>query len=191
MHGEIRSPDELYTLEEVRAHFPGGLDPRHVAWIWRRVLSILGFAHLHGVVHAAVLPMHVLIEPRGHKLLLIDWCCAAHEPWNRPEPVTILGGAYLAWYKREGALRRPPTPALDVALAARSMVELLGGDAVRAEFPAAIDPALQRYFTRCLAGGSGARADAWKLLDDFDRLIAALWGPRTYCPLDLPPKHPG
>jgi len=26
------------------------------------------------------MPMHVLIEPREHKLVLIDWCCAAHDP---------------------------------------------------------------------------------------------------------------
>jgi hypothetical protein len=61
LHPEIRSPNELYTLDEVRAAFPRGPDPRHVAWIWRRLLTILGYTHNQRTVHGAVLPPHVLI----------------------------------------------------------------------------------------------------------------------------------
>jgi hypothetical protein len=174
MDDEILSPDELSTLGEVRAQYPGGLDPRHVAWIWRRILTVLGFVHTHDVVHGAVLPMHVLIEPKGHKLVLIDWCCAVADASQSRQPVTIITGGYTPWYKREGALRSPPTPALDIALGARCMIELLGGDPVEATFPPAVELGLQRYFTRCLGGDSTMRPDAWKLLADFDRLIEAM-----------------
>jgi hypothetical protein len=175
MDEKIRSPDELYTLDEVRAAYPRGLGARHVAWIWRRVLSVLGFAHASGVVHGAVLPEHVLIEPREHKLVLIDWCCAALG--YRNSPVAIVGG-YRDWYAREGALRRAPTTGLDVALGARCMIELLGQQA--------LEPGLSRYFARCRGR---ERADAWKLLEDFDRLIEATWGPRKFVELRMPPKR--
>ncbi|HEY7090056.1 MAG TPA: zinc ribbon domain-containing protein, partial [Tepidisphaeraceae bacterium] len=59
MDPDIHSPDELYTLGEVRAAYPAGLDGRDVAWIWRRLLNILGFVHEQHIVHGAVLPMHV------------------------------------------------------------------------------------------------------------------------------------
>ncbi len=46
LHPDVRSPaDDLYTLAEVRAAYPAGLDARDVAWVWRRLLTVLGFAH--------------------------------------------------------------------------------------------------------------------------------------------------
>jgi hypothetical protein len=185
MDDRIHSPDELFTLAEIRAHYPAGVDPRHVAWIWRRLLTILGFAHTSDVVHAAVLPEHVLIEPREHKLLLIDWCCAVINWQHNTAPVALTAG-YRDWYACESALRQPPTPGLDVALAARCMIELLGGDPVSADFPTSTPPGLQRHFTRCLARRT---ADARQLLNDFDRLIEALWGPRKFMELHMPPKR--
>ena len=85
--------------------------------------------------------------------------------------------------------RNPPAPALDVSLAARSMVELMGGDPLDLTLPPTVDPAIGRYFARCAGFGPTARPDAWRLLEDFDRLIGALWGPRHFVPLVLPPKR--
>lgn len=198
-HPDIRSPDELYTLQEVRAHFPAGLDPRDMAWIWRRLLSVLGFAHSVDIIHGAVLPMHVLIEPRDHKLLLIDWCTAQHEPRKLRRAVTIIAGGYIPWYRREKAPQHPPLPAFDVAFAARCMIDLIGGNPLEATFPPAIDPRLQDYFLRCLAPPAGphtnalsawSQIDAWQKLEEFDRLIELLWGPRQFRTLVLPPKGP-
>jgi serine/threonine protein kinase len=188
MHPEIRSAaDELYSLDEVRLSHPDGLDPRHVAWIWRRVLTILGFAHQQGVIHGAVLPPHILVEPREHKLVLVDWCCAV--PADGTKPLReIAGDRFARWYKRESASRNPPRPAIDVALAARSMIFLMGGDPLAGTLPAGVDPALERYYSRCMNAGPNARPDPWRLLDDFDKLIAALWGRRRFVPLPLPPK---
>jgi serine/threonine protein kinase len=188
LHEAIGSPDELYTLFEVRSHYRAGLDPRDVAWIWRRLLSVLGYIHSQAVVHGAVLPMHVLIEPRGHKLVLVDWCCASYGMAVDKSPVKIIAGGFKGWYKREAGSTAPPIPALDIAMGTRCMIDLLGGDPVRGEFPPALDPALKRHFRRCLEGGAGARSDAWRLLGDFDALIEALWGPRAFRPLPMPAK---
>jgi hypothetical protein len=186
VHPSIRSPaDELYTLPEVRAAYPAGLDVRHVAWIWRRVLTALGFAHATGIVHGAVLPPHLLVEPREHKVVLIDWCCATDVGRVPPRPIA---GGYLDWYRRESAGHDAAISAIDIALAARSMIWLAGGDPARAELPAAVDPALRRYFARCVGFTAAARPDAGRLLTDFDALIEAMWGPRRFAPLALPPK---
>ncbi|MDB5297856.1 MAG: hypothetical protein JWO31_3839 [Phycisphaerales bacterium] len=196
VHPEIRSPaDELYTLADVRAAYLAGLDPRHAAWVWRRVLTVLGFAHATGVVHGAVLPPHVLVEPHGHRVVLVGWGCAA--PAFGGRGVRAMAGSYNAWYRRErsaqGAPARDPglfpLPSLDVALAARSMVELMGGDPLNLSVPATVDPAIARYFQRCAGFGPNARPDAGRLLADFDGLIHALWGPRQFVPLALPPKR--
>lgn len=188
MHAEIGLPEELYPLGEVRSHFPKGLDARHVAWIWRRLLTVLGFAHSNDVVHSAVLPMHVLIEPREHKLILIDWCTAVAGRGGT-QPVQVIAGGYTAWYKRQEALRKPPTPELDLGLGARCMIELLGGDPITGQLPSAVEQGLARYFSRCLSRDSTSGITAWNLLDDFDRLIEALWGPRQFIPLSIPAKR--
>jgi hypothetical protein len=192
LHPGIDAPDELYTLGEVRAAYRDGLDPRDVAWVWRRLLNVLGFAHHHGVVHAAVLPPHVLVEPREHKLVLIDWCAATHAAAagaGGGEGLTILDDGYGDWYRAAAAdPARPPTPALDVALGARCMIDLLGGDPVRAEVPpTTVPPGLVQHFYRC-AAGTLPRPDAWQLLREFDHLIESLWGARRFRPLAMPPR---
>ena len=191
-HPEIRSPaDELYSLAEVREAYPRGLDARDMAWIWRRLIAVIGFAHSCQVVHGAVLPPHVLVEPREHKLILIDWCCATHRPHRDGQPLNIINGGYVNWYKREGAARRAPTPSLDVSMAARCMIDLVGGNAESAQFPESFDPALQRYFSRCLGSSLDVKTDVPKLLADFDQLIEVLWGPRQFRPLTMPEKRSG
>jgi len=183
-HPEIRSPYELYSLAEVRAEYSSGIDPRDMAWIWRRLLSILSFTHASGVVHGAVLPPHVLIEPIGHKLVLVDWCWAVHRPSAGGRALDIPG-CYDPWYRREAPSLRNPAPSLDVALSARCMIELTGGDPIAGRLAPNADPALGRYFERCL---DGPRASAAHLLADFDQLIEVLWGRRTFRPFHMPPK---
>ncbi|HEX2312370.1 MAG TPA: hypothetical protein VHJ17_01460 [Thermomonospora sp.] len=64
--------DGFFSLAEIREAFPDGLDPRDAAWMWRRLLVALGFAHRAGVLHGAVLPEHVLVHPELHGLVLVD-----------------------------------------------------------------------------------------------------------------------
>jgi serine/threonine protein kinase len=183
-HHEINSPDELYTLEEVRAAYSGGLDARDVAWIWRRLLNVLSFAHGNGITHCAVLPEHVLIEPKDHKLVLIDWCFArSREAWSAaPDNAGI--GAFRKWYERD-YVARPASPALDISMAARCMVYLLDGTA---ETASSADPAIRRHFDRCIDLPGDPHPAAIELLAQFDQLIEALWGPRQFRPMTLPPK---
>ena len=185
----IASPDELYTLEELRSAYPAGLHPRDMAWIWRRLLTVLGLAHTAGVVHGAVFPMHVLVEPADHKLVLIDWCGARLS--SDPAAIeTRLAGSYFAWTSRDGSPLRP-APATDIALAARCMLLLLGGDGTPASLPAGIDASIVRHLDRCTRPLDSSPAIARQLLTQFDVLIEALWGPRTFRPLTLPAKRRG
>ena len=191
LHPGLNSIDELYTLAEVRRAYPVGVDERDMAWIWRRLLSVLAFLHGEDVVHAALFPESVYIEPVGHKLVLGGWWAPVGEASQNRLAVENIPQAYRPWFRSEAATRLPPTPALDVALAARTMIDLMGGDAVKGELPPTVDPALRRYFARCLhSTQSHARPGAAQLLHDFDRLIETLWGPRRYRPLALPPKRP-
>jgi hypothetical protein len=132
--------------------------------------------------------MHVMIEPREHKLVLIDWCGAVADARRNPRPPALLSAGHLPWYGPGGA-DRPAAPGLDVALAARCMIYLVGGDPVGQVFPWKFDPRLEHYFRGCLGATNLSSVDAWQLLADFDRLIEQLWGRRRFRVLTMPPRR--
>ena len=115
--------DGFRNLAEVRDAFPGGVDPRDAAWMWRRLLVAVGAAHRAGLIHGAVLPEHVMIHPGEHGLVLVDWC------YSGPVPAVRLRTAvrrYLDWYPPEVLAGEPAGPDLDIWLATRCMTELVG-----------------------------------------------------------------
>ncbi len=182
LHPDVRSPaDDLYTLAEVRAAYPAGLDARDVAWVWRRLLTVLGFAHAAGVAHGAVLPVHVLVDPADHKLVLIDWAAATLPARPTPPVPPAAPAAYRAWV----AVDRYPSHAADVRLAARCMLALLGS-ADDTPPPPAADPAVVRHLDRA---AHAAASEAWQLRAEFDQLIDTLWGPRRFRPLTMPARR--
>ncbi len=173
----------LVALTGVNEAYPGGIDPRDMAWMWRRLLWVLGYAHARGVVHGAVLPPHVCIHPEGHGLVLGEWAYAAHDGVT----IQAMHPDYQDWYPPEVAKKQPPTPATDIAMGARCMVQLLGGDPVTGQLPSTIPTKLQAHLRGCLLDSQRQRPqDAWALYDEFLELVVALWGPRRFRPFTLP-----
>lgn len=171
-HEGINTPDELYSLEEVRAAHPAGIDAKDMSWMWRRLLTVLGAIHDQRTIHACVTPDHILIEPREHKLVLIGFCGAAHPG----QPLILTPARWRDW----GAWSSNASPATDLALAAKSMRYLLGSNP---------EPAIIRHLDRAAEASSWSSTSAWKLLDDFDRMIEALWGPRRFRPFNMPARR--
>ncbi|MEU4565960.1 serine/threonine protein kinase [Micromonospora sp. NPDC023956] len=165
----------LHSLEEVRRAYPDGLDGRDAAWMWRRLLVAIGLAHRAGVVHGAVLPRHVLIEPDAHGVVLVDWCFSA-EP-DTAVPALVPG--HEEWYPQEVTTRQPCGPGSDIAMAAGCMTWLMGGRAPRE---------LLAFANGCRHRFLRARPDdAWRLLDELDEVLERLYGPRTFRPFTLNP----
>ncbi|MFH9229664.1 J domain-containing protein [Streptomyces lydicus] len=170
--------DGFHTLAEVRAAHPDGLDPRDAAWMWRRLLVALGWAHRAGRVHGAVLPEHVLIHPALHGLVLVDWCYSTAPG----DPVPALVERHRAHYPPEVTGRRPATGATDLHLASRTMAALMGERT----------PQPMRAFLRgCTLPAQARRPhDAWRLLAELDDLLHRLYGPRTFRPFTMPGTRP-
>lgn len=171
--------DGFRSLIAVRAAHPGGVDPRDVAWMWRRLLVALGFAHRAGVLHGAVLPEHVLIHPGQHGLVLVDWCYSV--PGCHPDRsgrVPAMVPSRADWYPPEVAAREQAGPGTDVYLATRCMTYLMRD----------LTPKPLRAFARgCLPAAERRRPqDAWRLLGELDDLLERLYGPRRFRPFHLP-----
>jgi hypothetical protein len=162
------------TLAEVAAAFPGGVEPRDAAWMWRRLLVAVGASARAGVVHGAVLPEHVLIQPGQHGLVLVDWCYSVPVAGR----LRAVPGRYRSWYPPEALAGRPAGPDLDIWLATQCLTELLGR-----RLP---DP-LAAFARGCrLASPRRRPDDAWALLAELDDLLGRLYGPRRFRPFAMP-----
>jgi hypothetical protein len=161
------------SLAEVGTAFPGGLDPRDAAWMWRRLLVAIGAAHRAGVIHGAVLPEHVMIHPAEHGLVLVDWCYSLPAPAGR---LAAMVGRYRDWYPPDAAAQAGP--GLDIWLATRCMTELIGPR---------LPDRMASFAAGCtLASPRRRPSDAWPLLAEYDDLLARLYGPRIFRPFAMP-----
>jgi len=170
-----------HTLEQLHEQHPA-LDGRHLAWIFNRLLTILGFVHRQGVIHGAVLPDHVLIHAPTHSLQLVGWGHGV----GVGQRLGRLGARYRGWYPPEAARQQPVAVATDLYLAARCFVYLAGGDPLTNVLPAHVPAPLRRFVLTCLLDGVRMRPDdAWAVLDDFAQLLRQLYGPPRFEELAL------
>jgi hypothetical protein len=167
--------DGFVSLEDVAIAYPAGIDGRDAAWMWRRLLTVLGFAHHTArIIHGAVLPPHVMIHPEKHGLVLVDWCYSATGGARIPAIVD----RYRDWYPPEVTAKETPGPHTDIAMAAATMTGLMAGQA-------------PWQLTSFAAGCQLSRPDrrpggAWPLIAELDELLERLYGPRKFHPFTMP-----
>lgn len=172
----------FYTAEQILQHHPQGLDGRHLAWMFKRTLEALGYAHNKAWIHGAVLPPHLMFHAKNHGLQLVGWIHA--ERLNRP--LRIAPERFKSWYPPECRGIRPATPSTDIYLAAKSMVFLAGGDPHGTAIPTRIPVEIRRFLRGCLLESPGMRPqDAWQLHDEFTELLEGLYGPPQYHHLEM------
>jgi len=122
----FRQPPGLaHTLEQLRQQCPGGADPRHAIWIWRRALELLDWLHKSGVVHGALLPAHILLDAREHSLGLVGFSCAG----PAGAPLAALDPQRADFYP--AAAKQTLAPAGDSIMLARCIAHALGGEPTR------------------------------------------------------------
>lgn len=166
-----------HTLLDVQRVFPDGCDPRHLVWIWRRVLELLSWVHRSGKVHASVLPAHVLLNARDHAARLVGWACAAPAGTSLSRAATTD----LDVYPELELAGAPISPRTDLAMTARALLKIFGQrvDTAPAHFP----PGLARLLER-EASGSG-EIDAWRLSDEISAVARESFGPPKFVALNL------
>jgi len=164
----------LHPLTEVRKAYPDGVPPRDAAWMWRRLLIALSVAHRAGVVHGAVLPVHILIHPAERGLVLIDWC---YSTVDGAGTVPALVPGYADAYPPEVLAKEPPGPGTDLWMAAGVIGDLMGDRAPKA---------LTDFVAGCRLPRLRHRPDdALRLLAELDGVLDRLFGPRVFRPFRL------
>lgn len=157
-------PEQLFSLAQLARAYDHHIPIKAAGWIWRRVLAALALGHMIGVVHGAVTPDHILLKPgvqgeKQHRGYLIDWAMAV----DNDEPIGVMSAKWHELYPPEVALKQPATPAVDIYMAAKSMLWAF------MEMP----PDMRRYFERCTNPSNFARG--WKFVE-----LVNLWDDLMY-----------
>lgn len=169
----------LVSLADVRAAYPDGLNPRDLAWMWRRLFVVLGLAQQVGVVHGAVTPDHILIQPDQHGLVLVDWCYSVETGAKVP----AISPYWRDLYAPEILAKEPVDASTDLFMASKTMLWMLGPN----------PPTQFAAFVKgtALQAKSRRPQDPWELQREFDELIDRLFGPRKFRPFSMPDPTEG
>ncbi|MCC6624410.1 MAG: hypothetical protein IT385_24380 [Deltaproteobacteria bacterium] len=177
--------DLVELRRRLAARGEGGLNPRHLIWLMRRVLSALGWAHARGVLHGNLDPAHILVRPHDHMVWVVDWCWAIVNPARTGQGFKAKNELYSP---PEVAERKPPIPASDLYALGKCMFFVAGGDPATKTLPEHpdLDERLAR-FLRFLVSESprGRPQDAVQLYLQVEKLREAIWGPHTFVTLDV------
>lgn len=175
----FRRESGLISAENIKQLYPNGIDGRHIGWMFKRLLSILGFIHRHNIIHGATTPAHLLYHAENHGLVLVGWIHSVD--FGADATITTISTKYRDWYPPEVLQKRPASASTDIYMAAKCMVYLAGGDAANGVMPDTIPGRMRAFIRSCLLPGQGMRPDdAWRLHDEFSELLSSLYGEPKY-----------
>lgn len=162
------------TLLEI---WPGGMAPEQAAWVARRVLSQVMAAAMAGVVHTAIVPDHILVDPIKHEPMHIGWAHALIEPSKTGTRVMYVMTKWRHLYPPEVLKKQVPDRRTDLFMAGKT-IGLLFGDRAPKEITAVLN--------KCCAEDPARRYQTGKeAFDEFTRVVRGLWG-NEYRKLQLP-----
>ncbi len=190
----LRYLEESYDLISVRENprYLQGIHRKDMVWMLSRLLSAIGYAHSHGIVHGNIEPTHLFVRPRDHNLFIIDWSWSAVKPTKTGDIFKICTDDFSA---PEVSRRGSPTPSSDLYSIGMCMIYLLGGDVRTKQIPYISeeddnevlpgiperDEKLRRFIGHMVLDGQSQRAqDAWTTFGILRKLIVELWGKRHF-----------
>jgi hypothetical protein len=179
--------DGYCTLQDVLDEYPEGIDVRDAAWMWNRLLTGLLVAHQAQVVHGAVIPKHFMIcpsTPNAHDGILIDWSYAV----RRGEKIKAICPTEKDFYPPEVFAKKPADYGVDIYMAAKVMIRLLGGTIIKdgATMPDTVPRPIKGLLKACLLAAGHRPKDVWDIFEDFEKTLKQLYGPRKFRPFAMP-----
>lgn len=174
------------SLKTIHDAYPKGLDPKDAAWIWRRLIAQALAAEAIGVVHGAIVPDHVLVQPDTHEPLHLGWVHSVERPEERQARLTTVIDRWRDWYPKEIFAREIPSLQTDLYMVGKTMIYLAGGDVARNRFPRHYPAVMKDTVAQLIAEDTRDRPrDGHALLREFTTGIRQLWG-TAFRPLTLP-----
>lgn len=182
----MKDVPDLVSVADIVKAYPTGLETTQAVWIFRRILAQTLAASMAGVVHGAMVPDHILVDPYKREPMHIGWAHSIDAPVQDGKRITHVIKRWRDLYPPEVFDKKVPDHRTDFYMASKTMIVLLGGDAKRNTLPRAVPKSVGEVLLRSVEPSPARRpSDGVQLLDDFTRVIRAEWGVR-YQPLMMP-----
>jgi hypothetical protein len=124
-HGEQTNmfikADGFYTLDEVIAQYPSGIEPEDLAWMGNRLFEVVAYANAYDVIHGCINTSNFLINPKTHGGMLIDWCYSV----NRGKPIEMIVVSNESDYPPEVRSKNPATERTDSFMIGKTLLKLV------------------------------------------------------------------
>jgi len=173
----IEFEEDDITIEKL-VELNGGkpFDPRHIIWIWKRILSAIGGLHEAGYVHGALVPSNVMVTPYNHGCRIIDFCYAV-----KPNACLIVADSqYPDFYPPEIASDNHTKEVgfdFDIYMSGKLMIYLLGGNVATDEMPDYVPNRMKNLILSAVIKNKFTRyKDAWEFYDIVSSLGKDLYG---------------
>ena len=79
-NGMIMNYIDGYDLFLINELFPGGIPNEHLVWMMKRMFEICVYCHSKGVIHGSINPGHLMVVPKQHTIVIIDWSHSLLKP---------------------------------------------------------------------------------------------------------------
>lgn len=171
---------DYYSLEEVRQseRWKNGVPEKHMVWMLNRLLSAAGYAHNKNNIHRKINPQNVLICPRNHNLLMVNWEHSLVNADRAGEIPRVDNGDFGAPEEKAG---ESVVPSTDLYSIGKCMIYILGGDPKTNEMPDSVNPRIQSFLKAFVLESKWQRVhDAWLMHAELIKLIESLWGERVF-----------
>lgn len=163
--------DDLISGSEVIAKFGDNLDSRHIIWMFKRTLMILGFAHNEGIIHGAVTPDHLLFSKPDHGLIICGWVHSGEFGGS----IKVVPAKWKHYYPDEALKDKKLSTSLDIFMAAKSMLDIGGAN---------IHPRVKRFLESCLLPVRMRPDNAWALHDEVKEMARDVFGNAKFLALN-------
>jgi serine/threonine protein kinase len=151
-------------------HTMPNIDGRHLIWMFKRILMILGYIHRKDYVHGAITPDHLLFKRDNHGLILCDWIHAGKINTN----INLVPAKWKHFYPKEAIDTKLLNPKLDIYMAALTMLEIGGKN---------INKTIENFFKSLILPYRMIPNDPWELHEEVNFLAKNLYGNSTFIPL--------
>lgn len=156
------------SLVDVKEKYKDSFDPRHIVWIFKRLLMVAGYSNSFGITHGCIIPPHILVHPIDHSIILLDWSYSI----DGKNKVKAISPKYKDFYPKEILTKEKQGEYTDIYMIAKSMLYLFGNNKYV--------PSRFKHYIKHIAEESVSLRpqSAWELHKEFDWFINQIYEPK-------------
>jgi len=137
------------------------VDGVHACWLFNRILESIMMMEDVGIRHTAIVPDHVMVNPKTHRIKLVGW---GHSTTGK---IDSIPSRYRSWYPDWLKKLDSGTNGIDLVFAAKTVLTMNR-----------IDGRIRKFLGGCHYGD-----ETLEIQNEFKKLLLSVYGPPKFVPL--------